>query len=172
MASGQANDLKRPVQALKAHWKNGAPKNMRATFADNSKRFSRYSLQLDDLLLDWSKCLVDDETFRCLAKWPRSRTSKSVATQCFRQTNQRYLKAAQCCTSHCAIARASRSRSMAKMSCLASRRCSIAWRPSPTVCDRAESGFKEQADHRHRQYRHRWLRSWTRHGHARHVAVP
>ena len=66
MASEQANDLKRSVQALKAHWKNGAPKNMRATFADDSKRFSRYSLQLDDLLLDWSKCLVNDETLSLL----------------------------------------------------------------------------------------------------------
>lgn len=77
MASEQANDLKRSVQALKAHWKNGAPKNMRATFADDSKRFSRYSLQLDDLLLDWSKCLVNDETLSCLAIWQKSRTSRS-----------------------------------------------------------------------------------------------
>ncbi|UXN61608.1 glucose-6-phosphate isomerase [Phyllobacterium zundukense] len=68
MASGQANDLKRSVQALKAHWKNGAPKNMRATFADDPKRFSRYSLQLDDLLLDWSKCLVDDEALSLLGE--------------------------------------------------------------------------------------------------------
>ncbi len=39
---------------------------MRATFADDPKRFSRYSLQLDDLLLDWSKCLVDDEALSLL----------------------------------------------------------------------------------------------------------
>ena len=56
MASEQANDLKRSVQALKAHWKSGAPKNMRAAFAEDPNRFSRYSLGLDDLLLDWSKC--------------------------------------------------------------------------------------------------------------------
>ena len=66
MASGQANDLKRQVLALKAHWKKGAPKDMRATFAGDPKRFSRYSLQLDDLLLDWSKCLVDDEALSLL----------------------------------------------------------------------------------------------------------
>ena len=68
MASGQANDLKRQVLALKAHWKKGAPKDMRATFADDPKRFSRYSLQLDDLLLDWSKCLVDDEALSLLGE--------------------------------------------------------------------------------------------------------
>ena len=66
MASGQANDLKRSVQALKAHWRKGAPKDMRIAFANDPKRFSRYSLQLDDLLLDWSKCLVDDEALSLL----------------------------------------------------------------------------------------------------------
>ena len=53
MASEQANSIKRSVQALKAHWKNGAPRNMRDAFAEDKKRYSRYSLNLDDLLLDW-----------------------------------------------------------------------------------------------------------------------
>ena len=66
MASEQANDLKRSVQALKAHWKSGAPRNMRAAFAEDPKRFSRYSLGFDDLLLDWSKCHVNDETLSLL----------------------------------------------------------------------------------------------------------
>ncbi|TXR48310.1 glucose-6-phosphate isomerase [Phyllobacterium endophyticum] len=67
MASEQASDLKRSVQALKAHWKSGAPKNMRTAFAQDPKRFARYSLGFDDLLLDWSKCLIDDETISLLA---------------------------------------------------------------------------------------------------------
>ncbi len=62
MASEQANSIKRSVQALKAHWKNDAPRNMREAFDDDKKRYSRFSLNLDDLLLDWSKCLVNDET--------------------------------------------------------------------------------------------------------------
>ncbi|MCX8278636.1 glucose-6-phosphate isomerase [Phyllobacterium sp. 0TCS1.6C] len=66
MASEQASDIKRAVQALKAHRKSGAPKNMREVFASDKKRFSRYSLALDDLLLDWSKCLVNDETLALL----------------------------------------------------------------------------------------------------------
>ncbi|QND51368.1 glucose-6-phosphate isomerase [Phyllobacterium sp. 628] len=66
MATVKANELRGSVQALKAHWKSGAPKNMRAAFAEDPKRFSRYSLSLDDLLLDWSKCLVNDETLTLL----------------------------------------------------------------------------------------------------------
>ncbi|KXF78743.1 glucose-6-phosphate isomerase [Paramesorhizobium deserti] len=54
------------VAALKDHWQSGAPKDMRAAFTSDPKRFSRYSLNLDDLLLDWSKCLVNDETMRLL----------------------------------------------------------------------------------------------------------
>jgi glucose-6-phosphate isomerase len=54
------------VAALKNHWQDGAPKDMRAAFASDPGRFSRYSLSLDDLLLDWSKCLVNDETMRLL----------------------------------------------------------------------------------------------------------
>jgi glucose-6-phosphate isomerase len=67
MASEQASDLKRSVQALKAQWKSDAPKNMRTAFAQDPKRFARYSLGFDDLLLDWSKCLIDDETISLLA---------------------------------------------------------------------------------------------------------
>lgn len=67
MASEQADSIKRSVQALKAHWKSGAPRNMRETFAEDKKRYSRYSLNLDDLLLDWSKCLVNDETLALLS---------------------------------------------------------------------------------------------------------
>jgi glucose-6-phosphate isomerase len=67
MASEQASDLERSVQALKAHWKSGAPKNMRTAFAQDPKRFARYSLGFDDLLLDGSKCLIDDETISLLA---------------------------------------------------------------------------------------------------------
>lgn len=54
------------VEALKTHWKTSAPADMRVTFASDSNRFKRYSLALDDLLLDWSKCRVNDETMALL----------------------------------------------------------------------------------------------------------
>ncbi|WP_420959295.1 glucose-6-phosphate isomerase [Brucella sp. IR073] len=59
-------EIAEAVAALKAHWQNGALRDMRAAFAADPERFARYSLSLDDLLLDWSKCLVNDETMRLL----------------------------------------------------------------------------------------------------------
>ncbi|CAN5338993.1 glucose-6-phosphate isomerase [soil metagenome] len=51
---------------LKTHQAAGAPKDMRKAFADDPGRFARYSASLDDLLLDWSKCAVSDETMSLL----------------------------------------------------------------------------------------------------------
>ncbi|PYE86662.1 glucose-6-phosphate isomerase [Phyllobacterium leguminum] len=59
-------EVAKAVAALKSHWLDGAPKDMRAAFVSDPARFSRFSLSLDDLLLDWSKCLVNDETMRLL----------------------------------------------------------------------------------------------------------
>ncbi len=39
---------------------------MRAAFKSDPGRFERYSLSLDDLLFDWSKCRVNDETIGLL----------------------------------------------------------------------------------------------------------
>jgi len=62
-----ADDSKaKAIGALKAHWQSGAPHDMRAAFAGDPQRFSRFSLRLDDLLLDWSKCQVDGEAMRLL----------------------------------------------------------------------------------------------------------
>ena len=39
---------------------------MRAAFAADPERFARFSASSDDLLFDWSKCAVSDETMRLL----------------------------------------------------------------------------------------------------------
>lgn len=83
MASEQANSIKRSVQALKTHWKSGAPRNMREAFAEDKKRYSRYSLNLDDLLLDWSKCLVNDETLSLLADLAKAANVEGRRTAMF-----------------------------------------------------------------------------------------
>ncbi len=61
-----AAKLEAAIAKLKKHWADGAPKDMRAAFKADSGRFGRYSLALDDLLLDWSKCRVNDETMALL----------------------------------------------------------------------------------------------------------
>ncbi|WP_439273791.1 glucose-6-phosphate isomerase [Pseudochrobactrum sp. HB0163] len=66
MAGNQAAIMAN-VAALKEHWLNTAARqNMRAAFAADPGRFERYCLRLDDLLLDWSKCRINDETMALL----------------------------------------------------------------------------------------------------------
>lgn len=60
------------VAALKNHWNTSAPKDMRKVFAENLNRFKSFSLQLDDLLFDWSKCLINEETMQLLAALAKS----------------------------------------------------------------------------------------------------
>lgn len=55
-------------KALKRHHANNAPVDMRAAFTGDRTRFGAFSLTLDDLLLDWSKCAVNDETMTLLFK--------------------------------------------------------------------------------------------------------
>jgi len=56
------------LQALRAHRQTQAPKDMRAAFAQDPDRFKRFSVSLDDLLFDYSKCAVDEVTMGLLAK--------------------------------------------------------------------------------------------------------
>jgi glucose-6-phosphate isomerase len=53
-------------KALQAHQRELADVQMRDLFAADPERFSRYSLRLDDLLLDFSKNRITDETLRLL----------------------------------------------------------------------------------------------------------
>ncbi|MFZ2102530.1 MAG: glucose-6-phosphate isomerase, partial [Oricola sp.] len=54
------------VAALTRHAETNAPKDMRAAFANDPDRFARHSARLDDMLLDWSKCGVDEEALALL----------------------------------------------------------------------------------------------------------
>ncbi|MCO6388297.1 glucose-6-phosphate isomerase [Aliihoeflea sp. 40Bstr573] len=48
------------------HQSNRAPVDMRALFASDPGRFEAFSLTLDDLLLDYSKCAVEGDTINLL----------------------------------------------------------------------------------------------------------
>ena len=54
------------VAALKLHAKDAAPADMRAAFAADPERFAKHHARLDDMLIDWSKCAVNDDTLRLL----------------------------------------------------------------------------------------------------------
>jgi glucose-6-phosphate isomerase len=58
--------FKAALAALRDH-RSSAPSNMREAFAADPGRFDAFSLRDGDLLLDWSKCAVDEATMRMLA---------------------------------------------------------------------------------------------------------
>jgi glucose-6-phosphate isomerase len=53
------------LAALRSH-RAAAPSDMRAAFAADPQRFARFSVTDGDLLLDWSKCAVDQTTMDLL----------------------------------------------------------------------------------------------------------
>ena len=55
-------------QALRSNAQTDAPKDMRAAFDADPDRFNRFSAKLDDLLLDYSKCAITEQTMQLLAK--------------------------------------------------------------------------------------------------------
>ena len=59
-------ELKPAWQALQAHRANLGELSLRELFAADPKRFERYSIQLDDMLFDYSKNLVSNETLSLL----------------------------------------------------------------------------------------------------------
>ncbi|MCO5160500.1 MAG: glucose-6-phosphate isomerase [Mesorhizobium sp.] len=54
--------LSETIEALRRHHAGGARSDMREAFRADPGRFGAFSLTLDDLLLDWSKCAVDART--------------------------------------------------------------------------------------------------------------
>jgi len=58
--------VERALAALAAHRADDAPRDMRAAFAQDPDRFARFSAQLGGLLLDWSKCNVNQHTMQLL----------------------------------------------------------------------------------------------------------
>ncbi len=58
--------VERALAALAAHRADGAPRDMRAAFAQDPDRFARFSAQRGELLLDWSKCNVNQRTMQLL----------------------------------------------------------------------------------------------------------
>ncbi|RCL02859.1 MAG: glucose-6-phosphate isomerase [Candidatus Tokpelaia sp. JSC189] len=54
------------LSALKYHASNDAPFDIRKAFSDDTERFNSFSLKLDDLLFDFSKCAVSGKTLQLL----------------------------------------------------------------------------------------------------------
>ncbi len=60
-------------KALKTHFNDVAPLHMRDLFAQDSRRFENFSLQFNDILLDYSKNRITAETMQLLIRLARER---------------------------------------------------------------------------------------------------
>ncbi len=60
-------------QALQTHYKDMKGVHMRDLFAQDSTRFSRFSLSMNDILVDYSKNIITDETKSLLINLARER---------------------------------------------------------------------------------------------------
>ncbi|RST87184.1 glucose-6-phosphate isomerase [Aquibium carbonis] len=60
------------LAALKLHAGTQAPQDLRVAFALDPSRFDRFSLRLDDMLVDWSKTAVDARAMDLLAGLARA----------------------------------------------------------------------------------------------------
>jgi glucose-6-phosphate isomerase len=58
-------------KALQSHLKTISPLHMRDLFADDPKRFEKFSLTFQDILLDFSKNRINEETLRLLLELAR-----------------------------------------------------------------------------------------------------
>ena len=58
-------------QDLAKHYESIKHTHMRELFADDENRFEKYSLQINDLLYDYSKNRIDDETLQLLMQLAR-----------------------------------------------------------------------------------------------------
>ncbi len=58
-------------KALEAHFEQVKDVHMRDLFAQDNNRFKKFSAQMDDILLDFSKNRITDETFRLLCDLAR-----------------------------------------------------------------------------------------------------
>ncbi len=76
-------DSRAVLAELKAHFKKGAPSDMRMAFARDPDRFAEFSARNDDLLLDYSKCAVNARTMKLLAKLAKATDVEAKRDQMF-----------------------------------------------------------------------------------------
>lgn len=70
-------------KTLKAHHKEMAAIHMRDLFAQDARRFDKFSLHFNDLLLDYSKNIVTDQTMRLLFDLARETGVQAYAQRMF-----------------------------------------------------------------------------------------
>ena len=70
-------------KALSEHWLEIRDVHMRALFDDDPKRFEKFSLQFNDILLDFSKNRINDDTIALLSELAKESNLESWIEQMF-----------------------------------------------------------------------------------------
>ncbi|HKY03532.1 MAG TPA: glucose-6-phosphate isomerase, partial [Blastocatellia bacterium] len=70
-------------KALESHHREIAPKQMRDMFKEDPERFDKYSLRFKDILLDYSKNRITEETVRLLLDLARQANLKEWIERTF-----------------------------------------------------------------------------------------
>ncbi len=71
-------------RALAQHWESMSRRHMRQMFRDDPDRFGRFSVRFQDILLDYSKNRVDEETMRLLFALARRCDVEAMRDRMFR----------------------------------------------------------------------------------------
>ena len=71
-------------KALKSHYEQIRPRHMRDMFREDPGRFDKFSLRFEDVLLDYSKNRVTEETMKLLRNLARQQDLKGWTDQMFR----------------------------------------------------------------------------------------
>ena len=102
-------------QALQEHQREMAEAHMRDLFARDPQRFERFSLQLGDILLDYSKNRITQETMRLLCNLAREANVAGKIEAMFSGKRSTTPRSARSCTWPCATAPTGRSWWTARM---------------------------------------------------------
>ena len=102
------------VEQLKSTVSDTNATDIRAAFASDPKRFAKYSMTLDDMLFDYSKCAVNEKVLDGLEAIARLPRSLKNAMRCLPAISSTSPKAVRCCTPHFATGRIRRFWSMAR----------------------------------------------------------
>lgn len=69
-------------QAVQGHCREFAPSHLRELFAADPSRFSGFSIQVEDLLVDFSKQRIDEKAIQLLTALAEAGNCSAPATTC------------------------------------------------------------------------------------------
>ena len=76
---------------LADHYIDITSKNLKDLFKTDNQRFTKFSIQFEDILLDYSKNRIDDETIALLIQLAKEcRLKKAIEAMFSRRKDQRY----------------------------------------------------------------------------------